>query len=171
MTPILISAACVYLTILAATIYLTRPAPRRLVGAVLGGVVVMLVGVGVEAIAHARGWWRYTSDDTPIGPVLMYPLLVVVFAFLALIGWIIMRRFGGAGLAVFLGVLAVVGTLRDYLIAEKLMGLVVFAPGVLLAIVDGCLWAGLTALAIAVMRFASGPARIDRTPSESGESV
>jgi hypothetical protein len=43
---------------------------------------------------------------------------------------------------------AVVGTLRDYFISGSLMGLIVFAPGVILAIIDAFLWAGLTALAI-----------------------
>ena len=38
------------------------------------------------------------------------------------------------------------------------MGLVVFAAGAWLVIIDGLLWAGLTALAIAVMRAVSGPA-------------
>jgi hypothetical protein len=95
----------------------------------------------------------------------------VILAFLALIGWIVMRRFGGRGLAVFLGTLAVVGTLRDYIIAGKLMGLIVFAPGVFLWIIDGFLWAGLTALAILVMRLVSGPAANDRPASRSGESV
>ncbi|HKI18711.1 MAG TPA: hypothetical protein VKA15_12570 [Isosphaeraceae bacterium] len=45
-----------------------------------------------------------------------------------------------------------------YLLAGKLMGLIVFAPGALIAIIDGLLWAGLTALAIALMRLISGPA-------------
>ena len=81
----------------------------------------------------------------------MYPLLVVAFAFLALIGWRVMCRFGLRGLTVFLAILAVIGTLRDYFIAGSLMGLVVIAPGVALAIIDALLWAGLTALAITVM--------------------
>jgi hypothetical protein len=54
-----------------------------------------------------------------------------------------------------------VGTLRDYLIAGRLMGVVEFAPGVVLALIDGMLWAGLTGLAIAVMGVVSGPARDD----------
>src|SRR5262249_59135451 len=91
----------------------------------------------------------------------MYPLLIVAFALLALIGWRVARRFGARGLSVFLGILAVVGTLRDYLIAGGLMGLVVYAPGVALAILDASLWAGLTGLAIAVIRVGSGPARDD----------
>ncbi len=128
MTQILILASCVYLSLLAAAIYFSRATARRVVGALAGGGVVAIVGLGVEALAHARGWWRYTSDDTPVGPVAMYPAIVVILAFLALIGWTVMRRFGGCGLAVFLGVLAVVGTLRDYLVAGKLMGLIEFVP-------------------------------------------
>ena len=171
MTLILILAWCVYGSLLVAAVYFTRATPRRVVGALAGGGVVALVGVGVEAWGHARGWWRYTADDTPYGPPAIYPLLVVAFAFLALIGWRVMQRFGGRGLAVFLGILAVVGTLRDYLIAGRLMGLVEFAPGVVLAIIDGLLWAGLTALAIAVMRAVSGPAREDRLARRPGDSV
>lgn len=161
MTQILILASCVYLTMLVATIYFTRPTPCRVVGALAGGLAVAMAGVGVEAFAHMRGWWSYPSDDTPIGPLAMYPVIVVVFAFLALIGWIVSRRFGWRGLTVFLGVLAVVGALRDYFIAGKIMGLIVFAPGAFIAIIDGFLWAGLASLAITVMRLISGPARID----------
>jgi hypothetical protein len=171
MTQISILAGCVYLSMLVAAIYFTKANTRRVGGALAGGGAVALVGPGVEAFAHARGWWRYTFDDTPIGPVAMYPAAVVVFAFLALIGWIVTRRFGWRGMAVFLGTLAVAGTLRDYFIAGKLLGLIVFAPSVFLPIIDAFLWAGLTALAITVMRLVSGPARIDRPASRLGDSV
>jgi hypothetical protein len=162
MTRIVILASCVYGSLLVAAIYFTRATSRRVFGALAGGVVVALVGAGVEGLAHVRGWWRYTSDDTPYGPIAMYPVLAVAFSFLALIGWRVLRGFGWRGLTVFLVILAVVGTLRDYLIAGSLMGLVVFAPGITLVIVDAILWAGLAGLAIAVMRVVSGPARNDR---------
>jgi hypothetical protein len=171
MTRILILAWCVYASLLVAAVYFTRATTRRILGALAGGGAVALVGAGVEALAHARGWWRYTSDDTPFGPLAIYPLLVVAFAFLALIGWRITRRFGVRGLAVFLGILAVVGTLRDYFISGSLMGLIVFAPGVYLAIIDAFLWAGLATLAIAVMRAVSGPARDDELARRTGDSV
>ncbi len=171
MTQIMILASCVYLSLLVAAIYFTRANTRRVVGALAGGGAVAVVGAGVEAFAHARGWWRYTSDDTPFGPVAMYPVLVVIFAFLALIGWVVTRRFGWRGMGVFLGALAVVGALRDYFLAGKLFGLIVFAPGALLPIIDGFLWAGLTALAIAVMRLISGPARIEQPASRLGDSA
>ncbi|HKI16823.1 MAG TPA: hypothetical protein VKA15_03045 [Isosphaeraceae bacterium] len=171
MTQILILACCVYVSLLIAAVYFTRATTRRVLGALAGGGAVALVGAGVEALAHAQGWWRYTSDDTLYGPLAIYPLLVVAFAFLALIGWRVTRRFGSRGLAVFLGILAVVGTLRDYFIAGSLMGLIVFARGVVLAIIDAFLWAGLTALAIAVMRAVSGPARDDGLARRPGDSV
>ncbi len=61
------------------------------------------------------------------------------------------------------------GALRDYLVAAKLMHFIKFAPGVWLMIIDGLLWAGLTALALAVMRLVSGPARIERPASQAGD--
>jgi hypothetical protein len=169
MTQIMILASCVYLSLLVGVIYFTRASARRVVGALGGGGSVALVGAGVEAIAHARAWWSYPSDDTPVGPVGMYPALVVIFAFLALIGWTIARRFGWRGTAVFLSTLAVVGTLRDYLVDAKLLHLIKFAPGAWLMIIDGLLWAGLTALALAVMRLVSGPVRIERPASQAGD--
>jgi hypothetical protein len=161
MTQLLILASCVYVALLVAAVYFTRATMRRVFGALAGGGAVALVGAGVEALAHVQGWWRYTSDDTPYGPLAIYPLLVVAFAFLALIGWRVTRRFGSRGLIVFLVILAVVGTLRDYFISGSLMGLIEFAPGVVHAIIDAFLWAGLTALAMVVMRAVSGPARDD----------
>jgi hypothetical protein len=162
MTHILILACCVYVSLLVAAVYFTRATMRRVLGALAGGGAVAVVGAGVEALAHAQGWWHYRSNDTPYGPPAIYPLLIVAFAFLALIGWRVTRRFGSHGLIVFLGILAVVGTLRDYFISGSLTGLIVFAPGAVLAIIGAFLWAGLTALAIVVMRAVSGPAREDR---------
>src|SRR5271166_5334663 len=104
MTLILILAWCVYGSLLVAAIYFTQATTRRVLGALAGGCAVALIGAGVEGLAHARGWWRYTSGDTPVGPPAMYPLLVVAFAFLALIGWRVVRRFGLRGLTVFLAI-------------------------------------------------------------------
>ena len=91
----------------------------------------------------------------------MYPLVVVIFALLALVGWRILRRFGWLGEAVFLTMLAVLGTLRDYLVAEQGMGIIVFAPGVATVVVDAMCWTGLTALSQGVMRLVAGPAAAD----------
>ena len=109
MTTILILASFVYGSMLIGTVYFTRTTTRRVIGSLAGGVSVAFVGLAVEYLAHAQGWWRYTSEDTPVGPPAIYPFLVIAFAFLALIGWRVMRRFAWRGLVVFLLVLAVVG--------------------------------------------------------------
>jgi hypothetical protein len=94
---ILIAATCVYLVALVATVYFTRAAARRVAGALIGGVAVGVVGVGIDTPAHTRGWWRYPSVETPYGPPLMYPAVVILFTALTLIGWRVIRRFGWRG--------------------------------------------------------------------------
>jgi hypothetical protein len=158
---ILIAASCVYLVVMVVTAYFTRATRRRVTGALIGGVAVGIVGVGVECLAHAVGWWRYPSVETPYGPPLMYPFVVLLFAALALIGWRVTRRFGWRGQAAFLCVVAILGTVRDYRVAAWLPEFIVFAPGIGTALVDATLWAGLLALAQAVMRLVAGPVRGD----------
>ncbi len=154
---LLLLASGVYLTLLVAAVYFTRATARRVLGAVAGGVAVAVVGVGVEVLCQALGFWRYPSDDTGHGPALMYPVIAVMWAMLALVGWRVTRRFGWRGQAVFLTAVAAVGTLRDYLVAQETMGLIALAPGALTVAVDVVCWAGLTALAQAVMRPVAGP--------------
>jgi hypothetical protein len=158
---LLLRATCVYLTLLVATVYFTRATVRRALGALAGGAAVAVVGVGVEVLCQTLGFWHYRSTDAPYGPLLMYPLAVVLFAVLALIGWRVTRRFGWRGQAVFLGAVTVVGTLRDYLVAGQALGIIVLAPGIVTALVDAVCWIGTVALAEAVMRLVAGPARGD----------
>lgn len=157
---LLLLATCIYLVVLAATTYFTRATKRRFLSALAGGVAVAVIGVGIEIFFQTLGFWHYPSADQLYGPPLMYPVVVLMFAVLALLGWRVMRRFGWRGQAFFLTAVAVLGTLRDYFIAEAL-GFIVLAPGPLMVLVDGGLWAGTTALAQAVMRILAGPARSD----------
>jgi hypothetical protein len=166
-TQLLLAAYGVYLVALVATVYLTRATAPRVLGALAGGAAVAVAGVGIEALAHERGWWRYPSVETPYGPPLIYPALLLAFAVLALIGWRVTRRFGWRGQAAYLAAVTIVGTLRDYAIAARLPDLVVIAPGAGLVLVDAALWAGLTALAQAVMRLVAGPAQRDPLARES----
>ena len=164
MTPtelILIVANCVYLVVVVVVAYFTRATRRRVTGALLGGAAVGLVGVGVESLAHAMEWWRYPSIDTPYGPPLMYPVVVLMFAALALVGWRVTRRFGWRGQVAFLCAVAIFGTLRDYRVAAWLPQFIVFAPGIGTVFVDAACWASLLALAQAVMWLVCGPARED----------
>jgi len=158
---ILIAASCVYLVVMVVIAYFTRATKRRATGALIGGVAVGIVGVGVECLAHTMGWWRYPFVGTSYGPPLMYPVVVPMFAALALIGWRITRRFGWRGQTAFLCAVAILGTVRDYRIAAWRPEFIVFAPGMGTALVDATCWAGLLALAQAVMRLVAGPVRQD----------
>ena len=100
----------------------------------------------------------------------MYPLVVVMWAVLALLGWRVMRRFGWRGQAVFLIVVTVVGTLRDYLVAGQALGFIVLTPGPLTVLVDAACWAGTTALSQAVMRVVAGPPSADRLAQRPWEN-
>ena len=82
MQQLLALAACVYLVVFALTIYFTRAAARRVLGAAAGGGAVAVVGFGVELLCQALGFWHYPSDNTGRGPLLMYPVLVLMFAVL-----------------------------------------------------------------------------------------
>jgi hypothetical protein len=123
------------------------------------------VGVGVEILCHSLGFWRYPSVEEPYGPLTLYPLVVVVFTILALLGWRIMRRFGWRGQATFLAILVLQGMIRDYLVAEQALGIIVMAPGVPTMFVDAACWIGTAALAQTVMRLVAGPANADRLGS------
>ena len=169
-----IAASCIYVVVLAATIYFTRAGVRRVAGALLGGVAVSVAGIGIENLAHRFGWWRYPSVDTPYGPPLIYPVAICMFASLALIAWRVTRRFGWRGQVVFLTALTIVGTLRDYAWDALRPDLIVIAPGFGVILVDAACWFGLAILAQAVMRWVAGPVGSDslaRLPASEAQIV
>ena len=130
-----------------------------------------VVGVGIEVLFQSLGFWHYPSADNSYGPPLMYLLVVVMWAMLALLGWRVMRRFGWGGWLMFLTAVTVIGTLRDYLVAGQALGFIVIAPGLLTVLVDAACWAGTTALAQAVMRVVAGPARDDKLARRSSAAA
>ncbi len=167
MPQLLIAATCVYTGAIVATAYFTRATPRRIVGAIAGGVVVAVVGIGIEILCQTLGFWHYPSTRDRYVPPLMYPLLGLSFATLALIGWRVTRRFGSIGQIVFLSAVIVIGTVRDYVEAQAL-GIIVLAPGIPTVIVDAVCWGGLTVLVQVVMRLIAGPSKLDRLADRSG---
>jgi hypothetical protein len=168
---LLISGTCVYGAMFGAAVYFTRAATRRTMGALAGGVAVGGVGVGVEMFCQAHGFWRYPFSTTPYGAPLMYPALMLAFAFIALLGWRVTRRFGWRGQLVFLLVLTVLGTIRDYRVAAVAPQFFVLAPGIGTVFVDALCWLGLAAFAQAVMLVAAGPAANDPLASRPGKPV
>ena len=80
---------------------------------------------------------------------------------------------GWRGWIAFLFFLTLQGVVRDFLVAERMLGIIVLAPGIATVLVDAAIWIGIVALAQAVMRLVAGPAGADRLGRRSwsaGES-
>lgn len=156
-----------YTLVLVVACYFTQATSRRVVGALAGGAIAGLVGLGMIALCEAIGWWRVPLASRPYFLPLLYLALAVSCAPIYLLTWRVARRFGWRGLAVSLGVVAVSGPPRDYLIAAKLPEWMVFAPGVAPVLADSATYVMIVALGHAVMRLVAGPAREDRLARSS----
>jgi hypothetical protein len=167
-TSFLLSITGVYLVGFAVLAYFTRATRRRLFGALAGGLAVAVVGVGIEVLFQTLGFWHYPGVDQRYGPALMYPLVLVLWAGFALIGWRVMRRFGWRGEVMFLVFVTVFGTLRDFAVAWLRPDIFAITPGVALVPIDMILWGGLTAFAQGVMRLVAGPATADPLARRGG---
>src|SRR5215472_5424451 len=92
------------LVLMALIVYFTRAVPKRVLGAAVGGLVAMPVGIGFDVVGDAMGWWHYTMGATAHLPPLLYPGLWLWYGIgVSLIGWRITRRFGRRGLIGFIG--------------------------------------------------------------------
>ena len=102
-----------YLIVVIAVAYFTRATARRLVGALVAGAVISVVALGIIVLGERVGWWHMVIDWAP------YPLTLLLIglaecAFIYLLTWRIVRRFGSRGLAVSVVVAAIIGPPRDY---------------------------------------------------------
>jgi hypothetical protein len=163
--------ACAYLIELVAVIYFTRATARRVGSALIGGASAGLFGLGAIVLCEALGWWQIPFASTSYFLPLFYLGLSISLAPIYLVTWRLARRFGWRGLGVFLGVVAVIGPPRDYLIATMFPKWMVFASGVAPILADGITYVGIVALGHAVMRLVAGPARKDQLARTHGETI
>jgi hypothetical protein len=153
---------CAYLIELGAVIYFTRASARRTEGALVGGAAAGLLGMGAVALGEARAWWHIPFASTLSFLPLFYIGLSISLTPIYLVTWRLTRRFGWRGLAVFIGIVAVIGPPRDYLIAATFPKWMVFAPGVIPILADAATYVGMVAVGHATMRFIAGPASEDK---------
>ena len=153
---------CAYLIELGAVIYFTRACARRVEGALVGGAAAGLLGMGAVALGEARGWWHIPFASTLLFLPLFYAGLSISLTPIYLVTWRLARRFGWRGLAVFIGIVAVIGPPRDYLIAATFPKWMVFARGVAPILADAVTYVGMVAVGHAIMRFVAGPASEDQ---------
>jgi hypothetical protein len=163
--------ACAYLIELVVVVYFTRATARRVVGALVGGAVAGLLALGAIALCEALGWWQIPFASTPYFLPLFYLGLSISLTPIYLVTWRLARRFGWRGLAVFIGIVTVIGPPRDYLIAAMFPKWMVFAPGVAPILGDGATYAGIVFLGHAVMRLIAGPASEDRLARQPIETT
>jgi hypothetical protein len=153
---------CAYLVELSAVIYFTRATARRVVGALVGGAAAGLLGMGAIALGEAMGWWHIPFASTASFLPLFYAGLAISLTPIYLVTWRLARRFGWRGPVMFIGIVAVIGPPRDYLIAATFPKWMVFAPGVIPILADAATYVGMVAAGHAMMRFIAGSAREDQ---------
>ena len=56
---------CLYLTLLAVVVVITRATLRRLVGALVGAAVMGGAGLGIVAIGERARWWHFVMTWEP----------------------------------------------------------------------------------------------------------
>ena len=158
---------CAYSVVLVAVIYFTRANARRVIGAMAGGAVAGLLGVGAIALCEALGWWWVPFAPTPSFLTLFYVSLSITLMPIYPVTWRLARRFGWRGLAVFICIVTMIGPIRDYFYATMFPKWMVFAPGVAPFVADGATYAGVVVMGHAVMRLIAGPAIEDRLARQS----
>ncbi len=168
MTPLqIIVVTCLYFVALLIVIYFTRATARRILGALAGGAAVGLFGIGAILLGNAVGLWRVPISWTPLFLTLFYLGFAISVTPIYLVTWRVARRFSWRGLAVCLGVVAIIGPPRDYLYALKFPAWMVFAPGVAPILADAVAYIGIVAIGHAVMRLVAGPSGADRLRNKS----
>lgn len=159
-----------YLVVLVVVAVLTRATARRIAGALVGGVVFAVAALGIIALGEKVGWWHQPITWEPYFLILLLTGLSMC-AFVFLITWRIVRRFGWRGLAVVLAVLAVVGPIRDYWYMSRFPEWGSYGRGVPTVLAVSVSYVLLVALGHGVMRLVSGPAREDRLARRPWESA
>jgi hypothetical protein len=155
---IVVVAASLFL--LGIIIYFTLATPRRVAGALIGGLGFGALNVAWDEAAFYAGWWHYPFTMAPYATLPLYLADAVFYgAGVALVGWRVNRRFGGRGLLLFLLLFTVYGIARDFGgAAATHHAYIIFGVGVLLVLADAAAWAIDAALAQLLMRLVVGPA-------------
>jgi hypothetical protein len=141
--------------------YLTRATSRRLFGALVGGVVVALMMLGMIAFCESAGWWRIPIASTPFLATMLAIGLAISVSPIYLVTWRIARRFGLRGLVISTIIVTIIGPPRDYFIAAKFPQWMVFSPGVAPIAADAVAYAVIMIVGHAVMYLVAGASDAD----------
>jgi hypothetical protein len=143
--------------------YLTRATPRRVAGALLGGLGFGAANLLWDVVGYHIGWWHYPFTTAPYAALPLYLADGLFYgAAVGLIGWRVNRRFGLRGLLVFLALFTLYGMVRDFGGAAATHdAYIIFGAGLVAVLADGASWLVDQALAQGLMRLVAGPAVSD----------
>jgi hypothetical protein len=152
---------CIYLAISVIVAILTRATARRLFGALAGAAVGGLLAISGIALGERLSWWHMSITWAPWYLILLW-IDFTVCAYVFLILWRIVRRFGWRGLAVVMLATSVIGPLRDYWYMKRFPEWGAYGPGVTPLVVIAAGYPILIVVGYAMMRIIAGQAREDR---------
>jgi hypothetical protein len=143
--------------------YFTRATPRRMAGALVGGLGFGAANLAWDVVAYSAGWWHYPFTTAPYASLPLYLADGLFYgSAVGLLGWRVNRRFGVRGLLVFLALFTLYGMVRDFGgAAATHHAYILFGVGVLPVLADGASWLIDQALAQGLMRLVAGPAAAD----------
>jgi hypothetical protein len=150
-----------YLVLLTVVAFFTRATPRRILGALAGGLASGVVALGLIALWERLGWWHMVITWEPYYLTLML-IGLSSLAFFLLITWRIARRFGGRGLAVVVVAVAIIGPPRDLWYMRRFPEWGSYAPGIAPILAISVSYVVIVLVGHGVMRLVAGPARDDR---------
>ena len=153
-----------YLAALIAVTYFTRATLRRFIGALAGGFAASTFGLAALVLFERMGLWHVPFGGSPYFLPILYIGLAVSLMPIYLITWRLERRFGWQGLAIFIGIVALIGPPRDYFYAATFPEWMVFGPGIAPVLADSAAYVGILIIGHAIMRVVAGPS-LDRQPA------
>jgi eukaryotic-like serine/threonine-protein kinase len=146
--------------------YVARARPKRVIGALAGGMLVA-IDAGIKLrLDYALGWWRgrFAEDQNPLDVFSHPPIfLILIFGSAAylLIMWRVSRRFGRTGLAILIVCAGVHLTLKERLWWDISISVTTMSFGPYSLAFDGALWIMGFVAGYATMRLIAGRARAD----------
>ena len=119
--------------------WLTRAGYWRTAAALLSGLVAAAFAFGVDRAAFEFGWWTYGKMVTH-APVAAYATTALWFGGgLGLVGWRMIRNWGGAGEALYFIGFVLLGLARDFALSATGVGFV-WGEGYLPVAVSAASW-------------------------------
>jgi hypothetical protein len=157
----LVVGVIVAVALFAAFAFFTRAGWRRILSVLAGSLPLVLVILLYDRLAARLGWWYYPTVPGGRAPLSWYLMGALFYGgCLGLVGWRVVRRWAGRGLAGFLLALALFGVARDYLYSVTVR-IIAFGSGPVPLLVDLLAYASCAALVQLVMLWLAGPPRSD----------